>query len=317
MLIEEIYKLFLNAGEVCTDSRNVRKDSIFFALQGDNFDGNAYAAKALENGAAYAVIDNSEYDTGRACILVDDALSSLQSLAQYHRERLNIPFIGLTGTNGKTTTKELIHRVLSKKYNTHATSGNLNNHIGVPLTILSIKDDAEIAGIEMGANHEEEISMLCEIAKPDFGLITNIGKAHLEGFGGFEGVIRAKTELYTYLFINNGKVAVNIDNALLMRLSEKLNRLTYGTSIEAQTYAKLNSSQPFLEIEWKGLLIKTQLYGSYNFENILAALCFAEIYDIEAEDAADAPDVHPRAGRLPLPSAPAPRSPPPAGAARC
>ena len=288
MPIEEIYKHYKKSAGVITDSRNITKDCIFFALRGDNFNGNAFAAGALEAGAAYAVIDDSNYFTGDRCILVEDSLTTLQALARFHRKQLKIPFIGLTGTNGKTTTKELIHRVLSQKYKVAATSGNLNNHIGVPLTVLSIQDDAEIAVIEMGANHEEEIALLCEIADPEYGLITNIGKAHLEGFGGFEGVVRAKTELYTYLQIVSGTAIVNMDDELLMGLSEKLRRITYGTSKEAQNFALLKSSLPFLEIEWKGQLIDTELYGSYNFENILAALCFSEIFEIGTKKAAKA-----------------------------
>ncbi|HSG68427.1 MAG TPA: Mur ligase family protein, partial [Bacteroidales bacterium] len=224
MVIDDIYRKYLGSAGISTDSRQVKKGSIFFALKGERFNGNAYAAGALEKGAIMAVIDEPQYKIGEKCILVDDAMKTLQELAQHHRRQLKIPIIGLTGTNGKTTTKELIARVLEKKYRTLATQGNLNNHIGVPITLLGISADTEIAVIEMGANHIGEIDQLCSIARPDYGLITNIGKAHLEGFGSYEGVIRAKTELYGFLGRSGGIAVVNRDDNLLMDLSESLKR---------------------------------------------------------------------------------------------
>ncbi len=215
MEISKLYDLFLKRPGIVIDSRKVTAGSIFFALQGEHFNGNSFAVKALENGAAYAVIDDEKYQSDERCILVDDALDMLQQLAHFHRNQLNIPIIAITGSNGKTTTKELTAEVLSKKYKTRSTQGNLNNHIGVPLTILAIDNDTEIAVVEMGANHQNEIAQLCRIANPGYGLITNIGKAHLEGFGGFEGVIKAKTELYHHIRQIKGKIFIHADDELL------------------------------------------------------------------------------------------------------
>lgn len=287
-IIENIYQQFLKSSGVTTDTRQIEPNSIFFALKGDNFDGNAFASKALENGAMLAIIDDAEFQCGQNCILVKDSLACLQALATHHRKQLQIPVIGLTGTNGKTTTKELIHRVLARKFKTHATSGNYNNHIGVPLTILGIRKDTEIAVIEMGANHIGEIATLCEIALPDRGMITNIGKAHLEGFGGIEGVIKAKTELYDFLRRSEGTVFVNADDSLLQELSKGLSQLTYGKDPEANQHGKIHSSFPFLEIEWKEKLISTQLYGDYNFYNVMAAIVIGFSFEIPAEDIVDA-----------------------------
>ncbi|MEN8225008.1 MAG: UDP-N-acetylmuramoyl-tripeptide--D-alanyl-D-alanine ligase [Bacteroidota bacterium] len=286
--IKDIYQHYLSASGVTTDSRNIHIGNLFFALRGDHFDGNKFAAQALDMGASIAIIDNKDYQSDDRCILVEDSLSTLQELARYHRKTLNIPFIGLTGTNGKTTTKELIHRVLSQKYNTHATKGNFNNHIGVPLTILDIRDEAEIAVIEMGANHQGEIAMLSEITDPDYGIITNIGKAHLEGFGDYEGVIKSKTELYAHMLRKKGTVIVNGDDDLLMQLSTGINRITYGTDNASLAHAKITSSLPFLNIQWKEHLIKTHLYGEYNFENVMAALCVGLIFDVKPDEIARA-----------------------------
>ena len=289
MHLKDIYQHYLNASGVTTDSRHIVKGNVFFALRGENFDGNAYAAQALEKGAGLVIIDNKKYQSGSSkCVLVDDSLLCLQELARHHRRQLSIPFIALTGTNGKTTTKELIRAVLSKKYKTYATAGNLNNHIGVPLTILDVRKDAEIAVIEMGANHIGEIALLCEIADPDYGMITNIGKAHLEGFGSFDGVIKAKTELYTHLQNKDAKALVNIDTPLLMELSSKLERITYGQSNAADTFAEFITSVPLLEIKWNEMMIKTQMYGDYNFENVMAAVCFGEIFQVKPADIAEA-----------------------------
>ena len=222
MLISEIYTLFKSCAEISTDTRKIGKNSMFFALKGPNFNANSLAKTALESGSNYAVIDEEEYYLDDRTILVDDVLTCLQDLAKHHRDQLTIPIIGITGSNGKTTTKELIHAVLSQKYKVYATQGNYNNHIGVPLTLLSIKDDIEIAIIEMGANHAGEIEFLCNICQPNYGLITNIGKAHLEGFGSIETIIKTKTALYRKLHQDNGLAFVNHKDPLLCSLSETI-----------------------------------------------------------------------------------------------
>lgn len=286
--IEELYKVFLEGAEISTDSRKVSPGCIFFALKGDNFNGNHYAGDALEKGAALAVVDEEARAINDKCLLADDTLKVLQKLATYHRRQLNIPVIGLTGTNGKTTTKELIHRVLAMKYSVHATPGNLNNHIGVPLSILGIRQESEIAVIEMGANHQGEISQLCSIARPTEGLITNIGKAHLEGFGSFDGVILAKSELYEYLLLNNARVHVNADDELLMELSDGMNRSTYGKDPKSAIIGKITSSLPFLEIEWDDQKIATHLYGDFHFSNIMAAISIGVSHGVDAGAVAEA-----------------------------
>ncbi len=290
--IIELYKLFTEFPKVSTDTRNEIKNSIFFALKGENFNGNEFAETAIKNGAAYAIIDEEKIKINDKYILVDDVLKTLQELAKYHREHFNISVIGITGSNGKTTTKELINAVLSKKYNIIATSGNLNNHIGVPLTILSLTKKTEIAVVEMGANHIGEISELCKIAKPNFGIITNIGKAHLEGFGSIEGIIKAKTELYNYIRSVNGKLFVNIDNLLLNQLSDKIHRVTYGTASNVECLIKLLEANPFVRLEWnmaeKQYIINSKLIGSYNFENIQAAICIGNYFKVEPGKIIDA-----------------------------
>jgi UDP-N-acetylmuramoyl-tripeptide--D-alanyl-D-alanine ligase len=290
--IKELYRQYLLSSGVTTDSRRVKKENIFFALKGGNFDGNEFAVAALEDGAALAIIDNEEFNTVPGCFLVNDVLSSLHDLAAYHRKQLHIPVIGLTGTNGKTTTKELIYKVLSRKYDTLATAGNYNNHIGVPLTILDISKHTEIAVVEMGANHIGEIALLCEIASPGYGLITNIGKAHLEGFGGYQGVIRAKTEMFDYLHKVGGTAFVNHDDKFLMSLAGRLKKLTYGTNSEADLRGQITSSIPFLEILWNrdggSLQIPSQLYGDYNFENVMAAICVGMFFEVDPEDIVNA-----------------------------
>ena len=223
-----LYDIFLKYPHICTDSRKASEDSIFFALKGENNDGNKYAEQALQK-CPYAVIDNPEYNVSDRCILVEDVLDTLQKLAAYHRKRLGVPILAITGTNGKTTTKELVARVLSKKYKVFFTQGNLNNHIGVPLSLLSINKTHEFAVIEMGASHKGEIAALCKIAAPDFGIITNVGRAHLEGFGSFEGVKAAKGELYKYLHDNDGMAFVNYDNEILEDMNPPHNIIYYGT----------------------------------------------------------------------------------------
>jgi len=274
--IEDIYSLYLQHPVVCTDTRNIKKDSIFFALKGANFNANTFAKEALTKGAKYAVIDEEAYYS-EGCILVKDVLTTLQQLANYHRRQFHIPVIGITGTNGKTTTKELTAAVLSEKFKTHFTQGNLNNHIGVPLTLLQLKKEHQIAIIEMGANHQGEIAELCTIAEPNYGIITNIGKAHLEGFGGPEGVIKAKSELYHHIKAHKGRLFVNADDELLMRLSHGIERITYGTKpgVDCEgiddkdaLLAKGIFIDDGIEVE-----IQSRLAGRYNFYNMLVAAC--------------------------------------------
>ncbi len=297
MDIKSLYNIFVQHPAICTDTRQICNDAIYFSLKGDNFDGNAFAAEALEKGCAYAVIDDPGRKTGDKYILVNDALDTLQNLALYHRKQLNLPVLGITGTNGKTTTKELIYHILSKKYYTVATSGNLNNHIGVPLTILSLTKKTEVAVVEMGANHKGEIALLCEIARPDFGLITNIGKAHLEGFDGIEGVVRAKNELYDYIISNDGLLFVNDENELLTLLSMKGNRMFYGNSLDSEVSGSIQSNDPFLNLEVifrknkkqnSSIEIQTKLFGKYNFENILSAIAVGKHFQVPYEEIKDA-----------------------------
>ena len=285
--VEEIYSLFLKFPRITTDSRNVPAGSVFFAIKGEHFDGNSFAADALDKGAAYAVIDNESALTGDRFILVPDVLQALQQLAVIHRRHIKAKIIGITGSNGKTTTKELIGKVLSSSFKTIITRGNLNNHIGVPLTVLSIKDDTDIAVIEMGANHPGEIANLCRIARPDYGIITNIGKAHLEGFGSFEGVVRAKSELYDFIRQNNGLIFLNLDNNLLFSLSRGMNILTYGSSEYAGCKGIIAERNPYLVISWssgksKGHVM-TMLIGDYNFENVLASVCIGLHFGISSD----------------------------------
>ena len=283
--IGELYKLFLENSRISTDSRNILPGSLFFALKGDHFDGNLFANDALNNGAAYAIIDNPQVNLSDRCILVENTLHALQELAKLHRIHVRAKIIGITGSNGKTTTKELIGKVLSSTYKTITTRGNLNNHIGVPLTILSIENDTDFAVVEMGANHVHEIAELCMIAKPEFGIITNIGKAHLEGFGGYEGVVKAKSELYDYVRQNNGTLFVNRDNPLLVNLSIGIPSHCYGTSSEADCRGEIAGNTPYLYVHWSfGTLkgkIKTNLIGDYNFENIMAAICIGLHFGVE------------------------------------
>lgn len=285
--IDSLYTRYLKNPIICTDTRAIQQHCLFFALKGEKFDANTFAANALEAGAAYAIIDNADYAINDRCILVEDVLTTLQDLARHHRNQLSIPVIGLTGSNGKTTTKELINAVLRTKYKTHATRGNLNNHIGVPLTILSIGAEVEIAIIEMGANHKKEIEFLCTIAQPTHGLITNIGHAHLEGFGGFEGVKTGKSELYKWLANAKGYTFIYKDNAILMELvqSTGLNEVVfYGTDLMNPISGNLEKSDPYLQITWnkagKQYHTRTNLTGTYNFENILGAICIGDFFGV-------------------------------------
>jgi len=255
---------------------------MFFALKGDNFNGNEYAEQAIETGAAYAIIDESKYNTSDKTILVEDVLKTLQELASYHRLYLNKPIIALTGSNGKTTTKELINAVLSKKYNTTATIGNLNNHIGVPLTLLSMNHDTEIGIVEMGANHQKEIEFLCHLAKPDFGYITNFGKAHLEGFGGIEGVIKGKCEMYDYLIRNNKTVFINAKDSIQVEKTKQANVFTFG-DVDDNTHVKVCfiEAQPFVKCLFNNLEIQSQLIGDYNYNNIASAITIGNYFKVE------------------------------------
>lgn len=289
MDIKQLYNIFIKNQKIATDTRKDNTEAIFICLKGENFNGNKFAKKAVENGAKHVIIDDPDYYFPPECILVHDSLDTLQKLAEYHRNKLNLPIIGITGSNGKTTTKELISSVLSKKYSCLSTSGNLNNHIGVPLTILSIKPrHHDIAVIEMGANHIGEISKLCSIAKPGFGLITNIGKAHLEGFGGYKGVIKAKSELYDHIKKNNGTLFVNQDNQLLTGLSENSKVISYGIKKKYNCTGSIKESSPLLKINWlhsdHTRVIQTKLFGSYNFENLMAAICIGKYFDVNEKD---------------------------------
>ena len=270
---------------VVTDTRKIKEGDLFFALKGPNFDGNSFAEKALEAGAAYAIIDNAEYNTSPNTILVQDVLESLQQLALFHRSKFSIPFIAITGSNGKTTTKELIHAVLSKKYNCYTTEGNLNNHIGIPLTLLKIQTDAEIAVVEMGANHLNEIASYCQYTKPTHGLITNLGKAHLEGFGSVDGVRKGKGELLDYLRENDGTAFINMDDPYLLNMSTEIKEvITYGENPLADINGIPQESDGFLAFSiLKGADIsnvKTQLVGNYNFPNALAAVTIGSYFRV-------------------------------------
>lgn len=285
--MEELYHIFLAQEQrICTDTRAIEKGCLFFALKGATFDGNVYAEKALENGAAYAIVDKKEVCKSDSYILVDDVLETLQALARFHRSRIQIPVIGITGSNGKTTTKELLHTALSQQYKTFATKGNLNNHIGVPISLLSIDKTHEMAIIEMGANHQGEIDFLCNIAQPDYGLITNIGMAHLEGFGGIEGVLKGKTELYRYIVANGGKVFVHSACNKLMQASEKMNRFTYGENDADYCFGKLLHTYPKIAFDWRcaGMNghVEASLYGKYNYSNMLAAIAVACFFEVPA-----------------------------------
>ena len=285
--LTELYGLFLKSSGIATDSRNIAHGSLFFALKGDQFDGNLFALDAIRNGAAFSVTDNPDIQQHEQILLVTDVLDTLQELALLHRKNIRAKIIAITGSNGKTTTKELIGKVLGSFYNTLVTKGNLNNHIGVPLTLLSIREDIDFAVVEMGANHPGEIDALCRIARPDYGLITNIGKAHLEGFGSFEGVIRTKSELYNYLKENSGLVFYNSDNELLSNLSIEIKRKSYGMNQDAERRGEILSNDPFLSLKWEEApqsgIVDSALYGEYNFENIMAAICIGLYFGVRAD----------------------------------
>ena len=294
--IQELYSIFLKHPVVSTDTRDIAENSLFFALKGENFNGNKFAAEALSKGASFAIVDETESTQDDRFILVNDVLKSLQELAAYHLQQRKLPVLAITGTNGKTTTKELVNAVLSKKYNVHATRGNLNNHIGVPLTILAMTNSTDMLVIEMGANHVGEIEKLCSIAQPSFGLITNIGKAHLEGFGSLEGVIKAKKELYEYVSGNEGVLFVNGSDDLLLNLSDGAQRVLYGNADSNEYVFNLEESNPYITVKWRKKnegsgsehVVLSRILGAYNFENIAAAICIGNHFDISPSDIATA-----------------------------
>ncbi|MEL1253391.1 UDP-N-acetylmuramoyl-tripeptide--D-alanyl-D-alanine ligase [Flavobacterium sp. DGU38] len=285
MNIEQIHDLFLKCRSLSIDTRKIEKDSMFFAIKGENFDANTFAHEALERGALFVVMDNPSYLIDERTILVQNTLQTLQELAKFHRQYLKIPIVALTGSNGKTTTKELINVVLAQKYNTKATTGNLNNHIGVPLTLLSFTSETEIGIVEMGANHKKEIEFLCSIAQPDYGYITNFGKAHLEGFGGVEGVIEGKSEMYKYLLENDKLAFVNLDDAIQVEKSEKIKSFTFGLQ---NSHADINvqsvEANPFVVINFNDFFVKSNLIGLYNANNINAAVAIGSLFKVDNND---------------------------------
>ena len=280
MDISSIYQIFLNSNKVCTDSRKIKDNDLFFSLKGPNFNGNKFAEIALENGANYAIVDEKEYAVNDNYILVNDCLDTLQKLANYHRNKSKAKILAITGSNGKTTSKELISSVLRLQFKTIATTGNLNNHIGVPLTLLSIKPETEIAILEMGANHLKEIELLCSIADPDYGYITNFGKAHLEGFINLKGVIKGKSELYAYLMKESGLIFINnSDNKQLEITKDYSNKFTFGNASSNVNYS-VNTINPQITISLEDVTIKSNLFGKYNIENLAVAICIGKYFNM-------------------------------------
>lgn len=292
MTIEKLHQLFLDSDGICTDSRQIKPNTIFFGLKGANFNGNEFASKAIEEGCLYAVVDEKEYALNDRIIFVEDVLKTLQDLATYHRRQFNIPVLGITGSNGKTTTKELIGAVLSKKYNLLITEGNLNNHLGVPFTLLRMNTKHEFAVIEMGANKPGDINELAEIAEPDFGIITNIGAAHIEGFGSIEGVIKTKTELYRWIESVNGKIFINAEDKTLNNNLPNVKSFTYGVN-DGDIQGKLENLTPFVALSWtdgqfQSKVIETNLVGKYNFTNFLAAIAIGSYFKVDPQDICNA-----------------------------
>lgn len=280
--ISDLYSKFLESSGVCTDTRKLKKNSIYFALKGENFDGNDYADKALEEGALLAVVDD-ENQKGDSKIIVEDVLRALQELANFHRKQIDIPIIAITGSNGKTTTKKLVFEILSKEFKVNATQGNLNNHIGVPLTLLSFTAELDLGIIEMGANHQKEIESLCNIAEPNYGYITNFGKAHLEGFGGIEGVIKGKSELYDYLIENDGLIFFNRDDEIQVEKAIQHKNYSIGEKALSDCQVVLLEAQPFVKVEYSNIIIQSKLIGSYNFKNISAAIGIGRYFSVEKD----------------------------------
>lgn len=282
MDISYIHSLFLKSSGVCIDTRKIAERSFFVAIKGERFDANTFAKEALEKGASYVIIDNEDYHIDNRTVLVKDSLVALQELAKYHRNYLKLPIVALTGSNGKTTTKELINVVLAKKFKTKATVGNFNNHIGVPLTLLSFDENTEIGIVEMGANHKKEIEFLCEIAQPDYGYITNFGKAHLEGFGGVEGVIEGKSEMYQYLLKQDKLAFINLEDPIQVEKSKVLKHYSFGINkVNANVKISEIKANPFVEVGFDSLQIKTHLIGLYNANNVNAALTIGKFFEVD------------------------------------
>lgn len=284
MTLQNIHDLFLSCNTVSIDTRQIVPNAIFFAIKGEKFDANSFAKEALDLGAKFVIIDNPNYYIDKRTILVKDSLKTLQELAKFHREFLNLPIIALTGSNGKTTTKELINVVLKQKYNAKATKGNLNNHIGVPLTLLSFTKETEIGIVEMGANHQKEIEFLCNIAQPNYGYITNFGKAHLEGFGGIEGVIKGKSEMYTFINSQNKTVFVNLDDPIQNQKTINFNRITYSLlNKKATVFIDSIEANPFVKIKVFNTDINSNLIGLYNANNINAAITIGHHFGVKMD----------------------------------
>ena len=289
MDIKYIHTLFLKCSSVSIDTRKIETNSLFVAIKGDRFDANTFAETALQKGAIYVIIDDESHFIDERTIVVENSLIALQELAKYHRAYLKLPIIALTGSNGKTTTKELINVVLSKKFKTKATVGNLNNHIGVPLTLLSFTSETQVGIVEMGANHQKEIEFLCELATPDYGYITNFGKAHLEGFGGAEGVIKGKSEMYHYLSRNEKLVFINLEDAIQVEKSARLKSYTFGLNkVNADLNITNIKANPFVEITYSTMVIKSNLIGLYNANNINAAICIGTYFGVAYSDIKEA-----------------------------
>ena len=282
MKIKEIYALFQQHSTICTDSRKITNGAMFISLRGENYNGNKYALKAIQDGCSYAIVDEKEYHIHKNTILVNNALKTVQDLATYHRNQLDIPLIGITGSNGKTTSKELINAILNSELSCYATKGNLNNHIGVPLSILEINKKHEIAIIEMGANHQKEIEFLCNIAQPTFGVITNIGSAHLEGFGSLQAVIDTKKELYEFINNNKGHLFVNAGDELLLSLSKGISQITYGKL--GDVFGLITDITPLLSIKYNNEIINSHLIGDFQFDNILLAICIGNYFNLSNEN---------------------------------
>ncbi len=284
MEMQHIHNLFLTCDSISIDTRNILPNSFFVAIKGDRFDANTFAKEAIEKGAKYVLIDNPNYYIDQRTIVVNDSLIALQELAKFHRNYLQLPIIALTGSNGKTTTKELIQVVLSKKFRTKATLGNLNNHIGVPLTLLSFDATTQIGIVEMGANHQKEIEFLCTIAQPDFGYITNFGKAHLEGFGGVDGVIKGKSEMYTFLSQNDKTVFVNLEDPLQVTKTKEMKIVSFGVN-KSEAFVNITSvsANPFVKIQWDNTTIHSRLIGLYNANNINAAIAIGKYFEVDDE----------------------------------
>ncbi len=289
--MEKLFELFYECSSICTDTRNIKQNALFVALKGEHFNGNEFAKQAIDSGSRYAIVDEIEFSNNTNIFYVKDSLIYLQQLANYHRNKFDIPIIGITGSNGKTSTKELVNAVLSKKYKTLCTIGNLNNHIGVPLTLLRLTDEHQIGIIEMGANKPGDIAELSAIAEPTHGIITNIGKAHLEGFINFEGVLKTKTELYESIQLKNGVLFACMDDDILMNACKKhpLPLITFGSKEDALVVGELNYLDPFVHFSWHNHdyhspILHTHLVGKYNFNNFLAAIAFGNIFQVTEED---------------------------------